>query len=105
MNPPSDFDSRVYQAVGQIPPSRVATYGQIARLIGCGSPRAVGSALRRNPFAPDVPCHRVVGADRRLTGFFGSSGSPALARKRHLLESEGVVFDADGRIHPDHLMP
>jgi len=48
----------------------VTTYGDLARAL-VTSPRAVGTALRVNPFAPYIPCHRIVARDGRLTGFFG----------------------------------
>ena len=51
-----------------------------------------------NPFAPEVPCHRVVFADGSLTGFYGMQDEIALARKRRLLEAEGVRFDRRGRV-------
>ena len=78
------FRQRVYDEARKIPRGTVITYGELARRIGCGSPRAVGQALRVNPFAPEVPCHRVVAADGSLTGFYGeppasSSGSDAIA--------------------------
>ncbi len=66
----------------------------------CPSARAVAQALSRNPFAPRVPCHRVVASDRSLRGFQGSDSPAALARKRALLEAEGVAFDARGRVEP-----
>ena len=91
--PVSAFQQRVYDAARKIPRGKVTTYAALAKKIGCGSPRAVGQALRRNPFAPEVPCHRVVAGDRTLGGFMGKTAGAALARKRKLLESEGVRFE------------
>lgn len=98
---PTDFEMAVYAVVRDVPKGRVTTYGRIASTLGRGSARAVGSALARNPFAPEVPCHRVVRADGGLGGFNGETGGPELARKRGMLESEGVPFDADGRVRPE----
>lgn len=89
------FQRRVYDETRRIPRGTVITYGELARRIGCGSAQAVGQALRRNPFAPEVPCHRVVAADGSLHGFYGERSGVALGRKRALLESEGVTFDGD----------
>lgn len=100
---PTPFQSRVYEACLLIPRGRVATYAGLARAIGCGSPRAVGQALKRNPFAPRVPCHRVVASDRGLGGFSGQSGGEEVDRKRALLASEGVGFAGDGKVKPDFL--
>eukprot|EP00292_Cryptomonas_paramecium_P032356 CAMPEP_0113693120 /NCGR_PEP_ID=MMETSP0038_2-20120614/19486_1 /TAXON_ID=2898 /ORGANISM="Cryptomonas paramecium" /LENGTH=85 /DNA_ID=CAMNT_0000615153 /DNA_START=63 /DNA_END=317 /DNA_ORIENTATION=+ /assembly_acc=CAM_ASM_000170 len=56
------FEERVYSLCTNIPIGKVATYGEMARALN-SSPRAVGQALRKNPFAPEVPCHRVIAAD------------------------------------------
>lgn len=95
---PTNFESRVYEAVAKIPRGRVSTYGAIASAIGSGSARAVGQALRKNPFAPEVPCHRVVRSDGSLGGFFGKTSGAAWSRKRLLLEAEGIYFDSAGRV-------
>lgn len=88
MNDYPAFQQSVWKACAEIPKGQVRTYGWIARKIGKpGAARAVGTALGRNPFAPTVPCHRVVGADGRLTGYSGAGG---IATKRRLLKSEGV---------------
>lgn len=92
------FRQRVYDETRKIPCGSVITYGELARRIGCKSARAVGQALRVNPFAPEVPCHRVVAADGSLTGFYGKQDATALGRKRRLLEAEGVLFDNEGRV-------
>ena len=92
------FQRRVYDVVSAIPPGRVATYGGVARGIGSRCCRAVGQALRRNPFAPRVPCHRVIAGDLTLGGFNGCRGGTELVRKRRLLAAEGVRFDAAGRL-------
>src|SRR5436305_1730683 len=72
---------------------RVVTYRQVAAALGTKAYRAVGNALNRNPYAPAVPCHRVVGADGSLTGFAGG-----LEKKRRLLAGEGVRLRPDGRV-------
>jgi methylated-DNA-[protein]-cysteine S-methyltransferase len=95
---PTDFESRVYKAVAKIPRGSVSTYGAMAAAIGSGSARAVGQALRKNPFAPEVPCHRVVRSDGSLGGFFGKISGEPLTQKRLLLEQEGVCFDSAGRV-------
>ncbi len=91
------FQARVYAAVTRVPCGRVTTYARLAAAVGCGSARAVGQALRRNPFAPDVPCHRVIASDLTLGGFQGRREGAALARKERLLAAEGVLF-GQGRL-------
>jgi methylated-DNA-protein-cysteine methyltransferase-like protein len=92
----SSFFEQVYQIARLIPPGKVATYGQIARLLG--NPRAartVGWALHSMPQGSDVPWQRVISA--RGTVSLGARGSGG-AIQRALLESEGVVFDEHGRV-------
>ena len=94
---PTPFEQRVYAAISRIPRGRVSTYKFVALAIGCASAQAVGQALRRNPYAPRVPCHRVIASDLTLGGFCGQRSGAALARKTRLLASEGVEFD-DGKL-------
>ena len=83
------FYQAVWKACAEIPKGQVRTYGWLARRIGKPkAARAVGQALGRNPFAPTVPCHRVVGADGNLTGFSAPGG---VAAKRRLLIKEGAL--------------
>lgn len=81
------FQRRVWRALTEIPAGRTETYGQLAARIGApGAVRAVGLANGANPVGVIVPCHRVVGASGKLTGYAGG-----LERKRWLLEHEGAV--------------
>ena len=84
----SPFQHKVWAALREIPWGETRTYGEIADVIGRpGAARAVGRANATNPVCVIVPCHRVIGANRTLTGFaFG----PAL--KSRLLGHEGVVL-------------
>ncbi len=91
------FQMRVYGRTLEIPAGKVSTYAEVAAAIGCGSPRAVGQALRRNPFAPDVPCHRVIRSDLTIGGFAGRTSGGEIRRKLDLLEEEGVRFE-NGRL-------
>ena len=82
----SPFYQSVWKACAQIPKGETRTYGWIAVKIGRPkAARAVGRALGANPFAPTIPCHRVIGANGQLTGYSGPGG---LAQKRRLLEKE-----------------
>ncbi|MBI4057003.1 MAG: MGMT family protein [Elusimicrobia bacterium] len=80
------FYQKVWKACAQIPKGETRTYGWIARKIGNPkAARAVGGALGRNPFAPTIPCHRVIRSDGHLGGYSGPGG---LIRKKKLLLSE-----------------
>jgi len=58
----TEFQGRVYTLLKQIPSGKVTTYAALAKALN-SSPRAVGGALRNNPFAPEVPCHRCIASD------------------------------------------
>lgn len=94
----SPFQRRVYDAICRVPRGRVTTYQRVASFLGMRCPRAVGQALRRNPFAPRVPCHRVIAANLDLGGFAGHTAGTDILRKRRLLAAEGVAFSADGKL-------
>lgn len=82
------FQRRVYLELLNIPAGQTITYSEMARRIGCRSAQAVGQALKRNPFAPEVPCHRVVAADGSLGGYNGYRDGEQIEHKRQLLEAE-----------------
>lgn len=82
------FQRRVYLELLSVPCGQTVTYGELARRIGCRSAQAVGQALKRNPFAPEVPCHRVVASDGSLGGYLGQRSGKQVERKRELLDIE-----------------
>lgn len=88
------FADRVYALCRKVPRGRVTTYKEIGDALGGEGMvyRAVGQALNRNPYAPRVPCHRVVASDGSLGGF--ASGLP---KKIRILKREGIAVK-DGRI-------
>ena len=103
------FHRRVYEAVRAIPAGTTLSYGEVAARLGSpGSARAVGQALRRNPFPIVVPCHRVLAAGGKLGGFTADGGldtkvrmlalegvrvGPAAARRSR--STEGLPYDPD----------
>jgi methylated-DNA-[protein]-cysteine S-methyltransferase len=88
------FHSRVYAAARAIAPGDVTTYGEMARSLGePGAARAVGQALGHNPFAPIVPCHRILAAHGASGGFSAQGGART---KLKLLEIEGAVLGPGG---------
>ncbi|KAK1451300.1 hypothetical protein CCUS01_11087 [Colletotrichum cuscutae] len=95
------YEKRVWTALCQVPKGQITTYGILAAHLK-SSPRAVGNALRRNPFAPQVPCHRVVATGGALGGFKGqwpkNGEGITLDEKRMLLRKEGVEIDSSGRV-------
>ncbi len=87
------FAERVYSLCLMVPAGRVTTYREIARALGIEGYQAIGQVLRYNPYAPLVPCHRVVKKDGSLGGFKGSLCDETVSVKRKLLNEEGVVFN------------
>jgi len=88
------LEQAVWDALTLIPRGRVTTYGAIARYLNTRAVRAVGTAVGKNPNAPDVPCHRVVRAGGELGQYSGGEGTVS---KIALLEAEGVVI-REGRV-------
>lgn len=91
IEPGMTFNQRVWALCARIPKGRVSTYGELAKAMGTKAYRAVGNAMNKNPYAPGVPCHRVVGSDGNLTGF-----AQGLDKKRHMLTKEGVACSSKG---------
>ena len=90
------FNDAVYEVVRQIPAGRVASYGQVARMVGRPrNARFVGYALHVNPEPGVIPCHRVVFKNGSLAPGFAFGGED---EQRRLLEAEGVAFLDDGRV-------
>lgn len=98
----TSFQKKVLSVLCQVPRGRYTTYAAISKHLS-SSPRAVGNALKNNPFAPQVPCHRVLASGGGLGGFMGSWGRNGMEglnddKKRKLLRDENVKFDGRGRV-------
>ena len=86
----SDLKEKIYAAVRLIPRGKVASYSQVAALVGnCNLRRYVGNALHENPSNQITPCHRVVNAKGFCSGSFSFGGPDA---QREKLEAEGITF-------------
>ena len=95
--PAPTFDQRVYAVVAQIPCGQLATYGQIAELVGVwGAARQVGWALRRLPLPSEIPWQRVVNAKGQISFNPSREGSDWI--QRELLLAEGIPVDAAGQL-------
>lgn len=98
------FRKQTLSLLCQIPRGRYSTYGAMSDWISQNShktcARAVGNAMRNNPFAPEVPCHRILAGDGSLGGFHGSWGEDGkYAKQKHdLLQQEGVRFDSKNKV-------
>ncbi|KAI9714710.1 MAG: methylated-DNA--protein-cysteine methyltransferase [Chrysothrix sp. TS-e1954] len=103
------FRKRTLLLLTQVPRGHHTTYKAMAAGISrlsdeetpaSGCARAIGFAMRNNPFAPTVPCHRVLAADGKIGGFGGDWGEEGrfVGEKRRLLKEEGVRFDGKGKV-------
>jgi methylated-DNA-[protein]-cysteine S-methyltransferase len=89
------FSDRIYALLLSVPKGKVTTYKFLASATGSRAYRAVGQVLRNNPYAPHVPCHRVVSSNGTVGGFMGSRTGSAIRKKIKLLRSEGVEIKGD----------
>ncbi|KAI0269984.1 6-O-methylguanine DNA methyltransferase [Gloeopeniophorella convolvens] len=116
----------VYDLIREIPAGKVSTYKEVCEALGEGSPRSVGGALRNNPFAPRIPCHRVIASNFFVGGFkgewthlknathdaqvkknwhepFKGTGLGVLQNEKlRMLVFEGVDFGKDGKLMVGH---
>ena len=84
----TEFQLKVWAYLRKIPRGGVRTYAQVAK--GIGKPlaiRAVANAIGKNPYAPKIPCHRVIRSDGSMGGYSGKGG---VKTKRFLLKKEGI---------------
>ncbi len=82
------FNENCYALLRKVPRGKVTTYKAIANALGSKAYRAVGNAMNKNPYAPQVPCHRVLASDGSLHGF-----AHGLARKEEMLKAEGIKIN------------
>ncbi len=87
------FYERCYKILRKVPKGKVTTYKVIAHALHSKAYRAVGTAMNKNPHAPQVPCHRVVNSDGRIGGF-----AHGTKKKKTILEKEGVII-VNGKIN------
>ena len=84
------FQLKVWAYLSKIPRGRVKTYSQVAKAIRKPlAVRAVANAIGKNPYAPKIPCHRVIRSDGSLGGYSGKGG---VKTKRFLLQKEGITL-------------
>ena len=91
------FEEKVWKLMERIPKGKVTTYGQIAKKLNTRAYQAVGNACRHNPYAPRVPCHRVVRSDGSIGGFSGKTSGKTVEKKIRMLREEDVEV-SDGKI-------
>lgn len=82
---------KTYKLLKKVPRGRVTTYKALARALHTKGYRAIGQFMRTNPYAPTVPCHRVVASDGTIGGFMGHTSGGEIAKKIRMLASEGVT--------------
>ncbi len=82
----TDFELKVLKKLARVPVGRVVTYGELAKAVSCpGASQAVGNAVRKNPWAPEVPCHRVVKSNGQVGGY-----ARGTRKKIEVLKKEGI---------------
>jgi len=86
----SEFHEKIYKQLKRVPKGRVTTYKDLADSLNTKAYRAVGTAMKNNPYAPIVPCHRVVKSDGSIGGFSGKKG---VSGKIKLLKQEGILVN------------
>lgn len=86
----SEFQRKVYLALLDVPRGETISYRELGMRIGCGSAQAIGQALKRNPFAPEVPCHRVIRSDGSIGGFYGQREGEMIEKKKAMLRDEKI---------------
>ena len=86
------FNERCYELLRRVPNGKITTYKALAKAMGSKGYRAVGNAMNKNPYAPEVPCHRVIKSDGKVGGF-----AHGTKKKIEMLKKEGIPIK-DGKV-------
>ena len=89
-NMKKNFNERCYTVLKRVPRGKVTTYKEISKFLHSKAYRAVGNAMNKNPYAPKVPCHRVINSDGTIGGFASGKRS-----KMRMLKEEGIEISRD----------
>jgi methylated-DNA-[protein]-cysteine S-methyltransferase len=81
---------KTYELLKKVPKGKVTTYKALADALGTKAYRAIGQFMRHNPYAPTVPCHRVVATDGTIGGFMGHTQGATIQKKITMLQKEGI---------------
>ncbi len=84
-----NFKEKCYQLLKKVPKGKIVTYKSLAEALNTGAYRAVGMAMKSNPHAPKVPCHRVICSNGSLGGYT-SNNRINIQKKLNLLKAEGI---------------
>lgn len=84
----TEFQRKVYLALLKVPRGETISYKELGERIGCKCAQAIGQALKRNTYAPDVPCHRVICSNGNIGGFMGKRNGETIEQKIKLLSEE-----------------
>jgi len=104
MSKPTAFANKVYKLTKQIPKGKISTYKAIAEPLNTKAYQAVGQALRNNPYAPIVPCHRVISSNGTMGGFNGKTSGKEIQTKKQLLKKEGISFKGNKVYNPSKVL-
>lgn len=85
-----NFKEKVWNLTKNIPKGKVTTYKEIAKALNSKACRAVGTALKKNPYAPKVPCHRVINSNGKIGSY---KGKPNSKEKMILLKKDGIEIN------------
>jgi len=85
-----NFSEQIYLQLIKVPKGKITTYKALAHSLGSRAYQAVGTAMKNNPYAPKVPCHRVVLSDGSIGGFMGKKTGKTVTKKIKMLNKEGV---------------
>lgn len=96
---PSEFAEQVYAILKKkVPRGKVTTYKALAEAVGTKAYQAIGQVMNKNPYAPNVPCHRVIASDGSIGGF-----ATGTKKKRALLKQEGIRF-SQGKVNKQQIL-
>jgi methylated-DNA-[protein]-cysteine S-methyltransferase len=93
------FNEKCYEILRKVPKGKVTTYKEIAKKLNSKAYRAVGNAMNKNPYAPEVPCHRVIKSDGEVGGFESGTKNKIKMLKRENIEIKNNKINLDKYIY------